>query len=132
EHDRSRVFSALTDPVKMAQWFFAYRGGRATVTSDFRPGGRYEIAMTDGKETCAPHGTYLEIVPPAKLVFTWLMDKLANESKVTIELFERGAGTRLVITHELPEDQVGPHEAGWNNCFDHLEAFLAAATQPPR
>ena len=125
-HERARVFAALTDPVKMARWFFAYQGGRATVRNDLRPGGRYAIEMTDGKERCAPQGVYLEIVPPAKLVFTWSMDKLAAETKVTVELVEDGPGTKLILTHELPPEQIPPHEAGWKNCLDHLAAFLAA------
>lgn len=129
KHDRARVFSALTDPVKMAGWFFAYEGGGATVKNDLRPGGKYEIAMTDGKDRCVPHGVYLEIVPPSKLVFTWSMDKLAEETKVSIELHEHGSGTRLVLTHELPEAQIPPHEAGWNSCLQHLEAYLAAAAR---
>ena len=131
-HERARVFAALTDPLKMARWFFAYRGGRAKVSNDLRPGGRYAIEMTDGTERCAPHGVYLEITPPAKLVFTWTMDKLAAETKVTIELFEDGRGTTVVLTHELPPEQLPPHEAGWNTCLDHLEAFLAAGARRPR
>ncbi len=131
-HERARVFAALTDPLKMARWFFAYRGGGAKVSNDLRPGGRYVIEMTDGKERCAPQGVYLEIVPPARLVFTWSTDKLAAETKVTIELLEDGPGTKLVLTHELPPEQLPPHEAGWVTCLDHLEAFLAADTPPPR
>jgi len=132
KHDRARVFAALTDPVKMARWFFAYRGGRAEVTNDLRPGGRYEIRMIDGEGGCTPHGVYLEVAPPARLAFTWRMDRLAREAKVTIELFEHGAGTRLVLTHVLPAEEAGPHEVGWNLCLDHLEVYLDAVPEIPR
>lgn len=127
KHDRARVFSALTDPAKMAQWFFGMKGGRANVTNDLRPGGTYAIEMIGENKTSTPKGTYLEIVPPEKLVFTWLGCMDGRESKVTVELFEHGAGTKLVLTHELPEDQIQSHRDGWNVCFDNLELYLGRA-----
>ena len=69
-------------------------------------------------------GEYLEIVPPEKLVFTWSNDGLVKNSKVTIELFEKGSQTELVLTHELPQDVIERHRHGWANCLDHLEALL--------
>lgn len=131
-HDRARVFSALTDPAKMTQWFFGMKNGRSKVTNDLRPGGKYTIEMANDEMSGTSHGTYLEIVPPEKLVFTWSSDCGAAETKVTIELFERGGGTDLVLTHELPESDAPSHREGWNGCLDHLEIFLdggAAATR---
>jgi len=126
-HDRARVFSALTDPLKMAQWFFGVKGGRAKVTNDLRPGGSYRIEMVGGHGTSAPHGTYLEIAPPARLVFTWSSPGCSNvtDTRVTIELSEHEGGTRLTLTHELPAAFVAGHQEGWNICFDHLGLFLA-------
>jgi uncharacterized protein YndB with AHSA1/START domain len=127
KHDRARVFSALTDPAKMAQWFFGMKNGRANVANDLRPGGTYTIEMIGDNKTATPKGTYLEIVPPEKLVFTWLACVDGSESKVTIELFEQGAGTKLVLTHELPEDQIQPHREGWTLCLDNMELYLGRA-----
>ena len=124
KHDRARVFSALTDPVKMTQWFFAMKGGGAKVTNDLRPGGAYCIEMTGDHQSATQRGTYLEIVPPERLVFTWLACGDGSETKVTVELFEQGAGTKLVLTHELPEGQIASHREGWNICLDHLEGCL--------
>ena len=125
-HERTRVFSALTDPAKMARWFFGMNGP-SKVANDLRPGGRYTIEMLDNQPSCRPTGTYLEIVPPEKLVFTWSSGHSGPaETKVTIELIAQGTGTKLVLTHELlPEDQVAPHREGWIVCLDHLELFLA-------
>jgi uncharacterized protein YndB with AHSA1/START domain len=123
--DRREVFSALTDPVKMAQWFYGMETGQAKVTLDLCPGGEYLIEMFNEEgQNHTPHGTYLEIIPPERLVFTWASEGFATDSKVTIELFERGEWTELVLTHELPEDMIEPHRQGWTNCLVHLEAFL--------
>jgi uncharacterized protein YndB with AHSA1/START domain len=124
KHERARVFSALTDPAKMAQWFFGTPGGSSKVTNDLRPGGTYTIEMP-GSDCGRQQGTYLEIVPPEKLVFTWIPCKAGNLTKVTVELSEAEGGTKLVLTHELPEDQVAGHREGWNICFNHLELYLA-------
>jgi uncharacterized protein YndB with AHSA1/START domain len=36
-----QVFAALTDPAKMADWFYGMETGQAKVTVDLRPGGQY-------------------------------------------------------------------------------------------
>ncbi len=131
KHERARVFLALTEPAKMAQWFFGMKGGRAKVTNDLRPGGKYIIDMSDSEKSCSPHGTYLEITPPERLVFTWSSKEFVIESTVTIELFEREGGTDLVLTHELPRDAAEAHQQGWNNCLDHLEQFLDTLLADP-
>jgi hypothetical protein len=56
---------------------------------------------------------------------------MVKNSKVTIELFEKGNQTELVLTHELPPDAVEPHRHGWVNCLDHLEALLGKALMQP-
>jgi uncharacterized protein YndB with AHSA1/START domain len=124
KHERTRVFSALTDPAKMAQWFFGMPGGSAKVANDLRIGGKYTVEMA-GSSCGVQQGTYLEIVPPERLVFTWTMSKDGSLTKVTVELFEEEEGTKLVLTHELPEQHVAGHREGWNICFDHLALFLA-------
>lgn len=137
KHDRARVFSALTDPVKMAQWFFSMtKHSQAKVTNELRVGGTYRIEMTGPDISSTPQGAYLEIVPPERLVFTWVpctsdaTKAAVGPTKVTIELFEDGPGTKLVLTHELPEDLVAGHREGWTQCFDHLEFYLGHAKQP--
>ena len=131
KHDRAQVFSALTDPAKMAKWFYGLETGQAKVTSDLRPGGNFEIEMFNGKgeEECKPHGIYLEIVPPERVVFTWTSQGSVKDTKVAIELFERDGGTELVLTHELPADMIAPHRQGWTNCLIHLEALLSSGTK---
>jgi uncharacterized protein YndB with AHSA1/START domain len=131
-HEPARVFSALTDPLKMSLWFFCTEPGRTKVTNDFRPGGKYIIEMSHGEMPVVIDGEYLEIVPPKKLVFTWNSTRGVKDSKVTIELSPIAEGTKLVLTHELPEDKIPEHREGWIMCFDNLERFLASEIRGPK
>ncbi|MCH6258147.1 SRPBCC domain-containing protein [Puniceicoccaceae bacterium K14] len=128
------VFAALTQPEKMNEWFFGMERGCAQVEQDFRVGGAYTINMIgpeggastcDGQERYAPHGEYLEIDPPHRLVFTWVSEGFVDDSTVTINLKAVDAGTKLVLKHELPANVVEPHTQGWNACLDHLVEFMA-------
>src|SRR3974390_3652047 len=82
--ERTRVFSALSDPVKMGRLFYGMDTGQARVRSDFRVGGKYTIEMVNDETKCVPMGEFLEIVPPERLVFTWSVEGKVANSKVTI------------------------------------------------
>jgi uncharacterized protein YndB with AHSA1/START domain len=130
-HEPARVFSALTDPLKMSQWFFCMESGGTKVTNDLRPGGKYVVEMPHEGTTVVIHGVYLEIVPPKKLVFTWNSTRGVTDGKVSFELSPIRKGTKLVITHELPEDKIPEHREGWIACFDNLETFLSREIAGP-
>ena len=131
-HEPARVFSALTDPAKMSQWFFCSEPGGTKVTNDLRPGGKYVVEMPHDGEPVIIHGVYLEIVPPTKLVFTWNSTRGVKDSKVTFELSPIPEGTKLIITHELPENMVPEHREGWLACLDNLETFLGREIPGPK
>ena len=112
----------------MAQWFFAGEGWTTKVTANVSVGGRYEVAMRDaaGVEH-VQFGTYREIVPFSRLVFTWSCPDLGVEdSVVTIDFIERGAHTELVLAHALPPDSKirRRHQEGWEACIANLEKFI--------
>jgi uncharacterized protein YndB with AHSA1/START domain len=136
---RAKVFAAWTQKELLEQWMCRdVPTQRAEyVELDVRPGRRYviEIKLPAG-EMYRGEGIFREVKAPEKLVFTWSWKKLPekkgeapaqeHESLVTVELFERGSSTELVLTHELipsvPErDET---ERGWEGCFDVLAAVL--------
>jgi uncharacterized protein YndB with AHSA1/START domain len=133
---RRRVFEAWTRADLMARWFFPGDGWTASVTSDLTVGGRYEVDMRD-KEG-AQHrqfGEYREIVPVSRLVFTWNCPELGvANSVVTVELFDHGDRTELVLTHTLPPDPKirQGHEEGWNGCIGNLEKMLDSDAEGER
>ena len=123
---RDAVFDALTKPEIMSEWFYGMDQGSAEVESDFRVGGGYVIRMfkSDGSaSSCAeyePHGEFLEIDRPNKLVFTWISEGFVDYSVVTISLVATEEGTELTLRHELPEMVADVHKEGWNACLGNL------------
>jgi len=99
---------------------------------DLRPGGRYRFDMIEAGQTHhRVAGSYLEIRPPERLVFTWKWENEpahAEETRVTIELFDRGRETELVLTHDRFTDPASrdEHGKGWNGCLDSLGRYLGA------
>ena len=76
-------------------------------------------------------GTYREVEPPGRLVYTWRWDSgpaaSEHESLVTVEFSELDGGTQVTITHDrFPEDHdTSLYRTGW----DEGLAKLAAVTE---
>jgi uncharacterized protein YndB with AHSA1/START domain len=122
------LFEAWTRPEHLRVWW----GPRPVTCSDaevdLRVGGRFRIvnALPDGK-TVTIDGEFQEIKPPHKLVYTWRMGEQAEGSSlVTVRFEARGETTEVVVVHEnIPDVAVrDSHAAGWQGCFDGLEAFF--------
>ena len=98
-------------------------------SADPRVGGSYRIVMRhrDGSEHVA-FGTYEEVTPPTKLVFTWSWESpnSTKDTLVTVELEARGETTLLKLTHErFPNVEARDnHQKGWTGTLDRLEAAL--------
>jgi uncharacterized protein YndB with AHSA1/START domain len=127
-----KVWRAWTDPEAVKKWWGPGPGEPvAAAELDVRLGGKFRIVFggPNGKEhECA--GTYKEVVPNRRLVFTWSWPRTTPEriSIVTIVFKAAGGGTDLVFTHEqLFDEKVrDDHKRGWSSSLDKLEAFLAA------
>ena len=126
-----KVFAAWTDPEKLAQWFgpSGVVPGSTRADLDVRVGGHYRISFTrnDG-EYFEVGGVYREVIPNARLVFSWAWHSTPErESVVTVSLTPDGAGTLLVFNHAQFFDEVARdnHERGWSQFFVNLDNFLA-------
>ena len=132
---REHVFAAWTDARQLAQWFSPTADFTIEATADPRPGGSYRIAMhhPSGK-THIVGGTYREVHPPQRLVFTWAWEQgnSAETTLVTIDLRSTGSATELTMTHELlpTEDSRQQHEHGWNGCLNRLTLLLDPNAPP--
>jgi uncharacterized protein YndB with AHSA1/START domain len=127
----AKVYAAWTDPEKIARWFGPARvkAGTERAFIDARIGGRYRINFdTEDGEHYEVGGVYREIMPNARLVFSWAWHSTPErESLVTVSLKPDGDGTLLTLTHEQLFDQAARdgHERGWKGALDKLQYYLA-------
>jgi uncharacterized protein YndB with AHSA1/START domain len=123
------VFAAWTRPERLSLWF-PTRGSEVLLAeADARVGGTFRIASRapDG-ERFEVGGTYREVVPDRRLVFTWAWHTTPErESLVTVDLAPEGDGTVLTLHHEqfFNEAARDGHAQGWGQCLDALAALLA-------
>ena len=116
-------------------------GPMHVVQMDLRAGGRYRLEGKMGDKPWAVWGTYREVTPPSKLVFTWswendpaLGEPLASGTVVQVEFHERGSETEVVVTHEgfATEKARAEHNAGWIGCLDRLAAIAENSEKEER
>ena len=116
------VWSALTEPDRLARWIGTYDGER-------RVGGSGTFTMTHEEE---PAGDALRIVecdPPRRLVVEW-QDELGW--RVELDLAREDGATVLTFTQVFPAgtDAVD-YALGWHWYLDKLDAEVTGRPAPP-
>lgn len=130
------VWAAWTEPKHLMHWFTPAPWKTIECDIDLRPGGLFRTVMLSPENTKHENiGSYLEIVPLKKLVFTdsFLPDYRPVESSFfsAILLLERdGEGTQYTVIgrHKNIEDcrkhnEMGFHP-GWNAALDQLVEYM--------
>jgi len=124
------VFDAWTSEEVMRRWFHAEHDWETPeATVDLRPGGAVRVVMRnphDGTEY-GGGGTYTEIDPPTRVVFTWIWDDdESRETLIELDFTETDGGTTVRLTHSnlQDEDSVRSHEDGWSKALDNLGRVL--------
>jgi uncharacterized protein YndB with AHSA1/START domain len=133
---RAALYRAWTDPELLKQWFAPLPYTTPHAELDVRPGGANLIIMKSPEGQEMPNrGTYLEVVPNEKIVFTdayvgnWIPSP--KPFMTVILTFEDEAGkTRYTarVRHWTAEDKethekMGFHQ-GWGICTDQLTALV--------
>ena len=132
-----RVFEAWTKADVLASWFGPVGFTVTSAEIDLRIGGEYLVVLQSPDGNAIKHfGEYIEITPPKKLVFTWMLENQAcrgseNQCAVTLVSmdFKRvNQSTEIRLTHEyLPSKEAyDGHEFGWRSTFDCFEEFVLA------
>jgi uncharacterized protein YndB with AHSA1/START domain len=125
-----KVWRAWTDPEAVRKWWGPQQGGKVSLAElEVRVGGRFHIVF--GGEQGTDHevqGTYKEVVPNRKLVFTWTWPRTTPDrvSLVTILFNAKGGGTELDFRHEqfIDEKARDDHKRGWSGLLDKLADYL--------
>lgn len=122
-----RVFDAWTTPELVKQFFSPGEHHVTDVTMDVRTGGSYSLTMVDEKgDVMTVRGTYREVAPPHRLVFSWRWDeddpKDEFDTLVSLEFRPHAGGTKLTLTHEQLRSMESHdnHKGGWGNVLDAL------------
>jgi uncharacterized protein YndB with AHSA1/START domain len=94
------VFEAWTRPELFKRWWAPKSMGMSLLSCemDVRIGGKYRLVFEEN-ESMAFFGTYLEVTPPSRLV--WTNEEGGEGGPVTTVTFEEKAGKTLLVLHEL-------------------------------
>jgi uncharacterized protein YndB with AHSA1/START domain len=132
---RDLVFKAWSSAEHMKRWFSPAGYTVPEAEIDFRPGGVCAICMRspEGQEFWS-RGTYIEISPPDRLVFTAgvvVGDARKFTAHTTVTFEDEGTGTRMTVRQDYDiHDEaflfaVEGAPEGWRTTLDKLEQEVA-------
>jgi len=125
------VFKAWTQQEHAARWWgpagFTIESCRLEATL----GGTYRVAMRSPEGTVrTKRGTYREIVPPERLVFTYAWEDAdgnpGHEMRITVTFELQGHQTLLTLRQTGFEDapERDSHRGGWTGCFERFAEYM--------
>jgi uncharacterized protein YndB with AHSA1/START domain len=126
------VFEAWTTPELLKRWWVPKSAGVFLLSceADVRVGGRYRLEFgREGSKPMAFFGSYVEVTPPSRLV--WTNDE-SEDGAVTTVTFEEQAGETLLVMHELyPSKEaldraIAGMEGGMREMFEQLDELLVS------
>ena len=127
---RERVYKAWTTADDLKRWWGPGEFTTPEAQVDARPGGSYLLVMQPpAGDPMRLVGTYKEVQPPERLVYTWRWDTEwsdGHESLVTVEFIDKGDVTEVILNHDQfgPEGE-DPYRDGWEGGLDKLEKAVA-------
>jgi len=127
------VFQAWTTPALLKQWWAPKSHGISFVSCDVdaRTGGRYRFVFShpSAPEPMAFFGRYLEVTPPARLV--WTNEEGGEGGSVTTVTFEERNGETEVVLRDVYASKEALDDAiasgstcGFEETFDVLDGVL--------
>ncbi|WP_172299854.1 SRPBCC family protein [Pseudoruegeria sp. HB172150] len=133
---RSLVWRCWTDPELLKPWFIPKPHFISEVKMDVRPGGQFFTMMNVDGNAYPNDGSFLEVVPEEKLVFTDLLladyqpvaePGLGFTATLTFKDHPEGTEYTALARHRTPE-QAEKHEEmgfsqGWGTVATQLEEF---------
>lgn len=129
------VFDAWTNPELVKRWWAPKSRGVSVVSidADVRVGGtyRYVIRPPEGEQV-AFSGSYTEITPHSRLVYTQRFEPFPDEVIITVTFEERGGKTHMTSRELYPSKEVremviaSGMEHGMRETMDQLDELVAS------
>jgi uncharacterized protein YndB with AHSA1/START domain len=115
------VFEAWTRPELFKRWWVPKSMGMSlrSCVMDVRVGGKYRLEFEP--DAVAFFGTYLEVTPPSRLV--WTNEESGESGPVTTVTFEDKGGKTLLVVHELYPSKAALDAAGTGAADAMVETF---------
>ncbi len=134
-----KIFAAYTDPELVPRWWAVPGGSLRVEQMDVRPGGKYRFVerTADGQELVFV-GTYVEVRPPIRLVYTFEVEGHGDPVTTTVDLEPEGESTRVTLTTRCASKEVRDRrlrygaEAGAKAALQRLARVLEAPEVPER
>ena len=131
------VFEAWTRPELLKRWWAPKSFGISFISCevDARTGGTYRFVFShpSSEQPMAFFGRYLEVIPPARLV--WTNDEGGEGGAVTTVTFEEKDGRTLLTFHDLYPSKEALDAAiasgatsGFGESFEQLDELLVTLT----
>lgn len=117
------VFQAWSRPELFRRWWVPKSMGMNLLSCemDVRVGGRYRLEFAHGDSKAAFFGTYQEVTPHARLVWT---NEESDEGAVTTVTFEEKGGKTLLVMRELYPSKEALDAAGTGAADAMVETFV--------
>jgi uncharacterized protein YndB with AHSA1/START domain len=124
------VYEVLSKAENIPKWYGPSDEFKIKVhTWDCRVGGKYRVEFnTPTGETHIVVGTFKELVPGAKMAYTWSWEGAPPmDTLVTFQLKAEGKGTHLAFVHEgFPAEEAREHHRqGWTGSLERLSRAVA-------
>ncbi len=124
----AKVWQAWTDPALFIKWFGPGESSANAKTYEVREGVAYEVDVVEPNGAIhTTTGVFEQVVPEARLVFTWLIADLPMDtSRITVTFQSVGEETVVTLEQEnLSVDHQEIHRLGWTSAFTKLAGLLA-------
>ena len=123
------VFEAWTKADLFRRWWVpkSYGQNLLACEMDVRVGGQYRLVFRHEDSTMEFYGTYLEVTPPSRLV--WTKDEGDGGQTVTTVTFQDNAGKTLLVVHDRypSKEAVDSGSTGaLPEALDQLDELLAS------
>ena len=116
------VFEAWTKPELIKRWWVPKSMGMSLLSCemDVRVGGKYRFVFGPEASPMAFFGSYIEVTPYSRLVWT---NEEGDEGAVTTVSFEEQDGKTLLAMHELYPSKEALDAAGTGSADATVETF---------